>query len=178
MRTQAIRTWAWRLGTALVTGLLVLLPAGPALAHGDGDSEQSRVLVLDALTYLANKPAGYMDVATDKVADALAAPDKEGVDLSQVKAAQGAIENNDMMQARALLQASLTPMTGPVTGEDPGTTKMLDPLTGHTAWNAYQVTLAALSGASLLIGILLARHWRPTRRLRALRAQFQEGSHR
>lgn len=176
MRTEKIGRWARRLGTALVTGLIVLLPAGPALAHGDGDSEQSRVLVLDALSYLANRPANYMDMTTDKVADALAAPDKSGVDLAKVKAAQDALMNNDMMQTRTLLQQSLSPLTGPVAGEDPGTTTVLDPLAVHPTWTGYEVTLAALSGASLLIGILLARHWRPTKRLRALRTQIQEGS--
>ena len=176
MQTDRIGRWARRLGAALVAGLIVLLPAGPALAHGEGDSDQSRVLVLDALTYLVNKPANYMDMATDKVADALAATDTSGVDLTKVKAAEDALKNNDMMQTRSLLQASLSAEAGPVTGEDPGTTTVLDPLTVHPAWTGYEVTLAALSGASLLIGILLARHWRPAKRLRALRTEIQEGS--
>ena len=161
--------------TALLTGLLVLLPGAPALAHGGGDSEQSRVLVLDALTYMANRPAGYMDAVTDKVGDALEAPDTTGVNLAKVESARQALERNDMMQTRALLQASLAPMAGPVTGEDPGTTTMLDPLTVHTTWAGSEAVLAALSLGAALTGLVLARRWRPDVSLRALRTRSHEG---
>ena len=175
MPTTRSTTRLARACTALLIGLLVLLPAAPALAHGEGDSEQSRVLVLDALTYLANKPAGYMDEVTDKVGDALEAPDSTGVNLAKVQAAQQALKHNDMMQTRTLLQASLAPMAGPVTGEDPGTTAMLDPLTVHTTWAGSEAVLAALSLGAVLIGLILARRWRPDSSLRTLRTQSHEG---
>ena len=175
MPTTRSTTRLRRACTVLLAALVVLLPAAPALAHGEGDSEQSRVLVLDALTYLANKPAGYMDEVTDKVGDALEAPDTAGVNLAKVEAAQQALEHNDMMQTRALLQASLAPMAGPVTGEDPGTTTMLDPLTVHSTWAGSEPALAALSLAAVLIGLVLARRWRPDISLRALRTHSHEG---
>lgn len=162
---------------AAVTGLLLLLPAAPAFAHGGGDSDQSRVLVLDALSYLANKPSGYMDEATDKIGDALEAPDAAGVDLTTLKAAQQALKSNDMMRTRTLLQAALQPMSGAVTGEDPGTSSMPDPLTVHTGWAGSGVVSAALAaGVFVLAGLLLAWRWRPAVPLRALRAQATEWS--
>lgn len=160
--------------TAVLTGLLLLLPAAPARAHGEGDSDQSRVLVLDALTYLANKPTGYMDEVTDKVGDALEAPDTAGVNLTKVKAAQRALKRNDMMQVRSLLQASLAPMTGPVTGEDPGTTTMPDPLTVHTSWAGSATVLAGVSAAAVLAGLVLAWRWRPSLSVRQLRIRSHE----
>lgn len=174
MRTKRTSAPLRRACTAVLTGLLLLIPAAPALAHGGGDSDQSRVLVLDALTYLANKPTGYMDQVTDKVGDALEAPDTAGVNLTKVRAAQQALKSNDMMRTRTLLQASLAPLTAPVTGEDPGTTTMPDPLTVHTSWAGSGTVFAAGSAAALLIGLILARRWRPTMPLRALRAQSHE----
>jgi hypothetical protein len=161
--------------TALLTGLILLLPAAPALAHGGGDSNQSRVLVLDALSYLANQPAGYEDSVTDKVGDALDAPDTQGVDLDKVAAAQQALKAGDMDQVRTLLQASLLPLTAPVTGEDTGTTTMLDPLPGHTTGTASTAALAGLSVAALLLGLGLARRWRPVESLAQLRRRVIGG---
>lgn len=175
MRTDTRTAHLRRACTAVLTGLLLLLSAAPALAHGGGDSDQSRVLVLDALTYLANKPANYMDEVTDKVGDALEAPDTAGVNLTKVQAAERALKSNDMMRARSLLQASLNPMTGPVTGEDPGTTTMPDPLSVHTGWNHSGALIGALSAAAAVLGgLVLARRWRPSMPLRALRAQSPE----
>lgn len=156
----------------LVTGLLVLLSAAPASAHGDGEEAiPARTLVLTALTYLANQPPGFMEVATDKIGDALESEDTAGVDLAEVQAAQRAVERDDMMAARELLQASLAPLTGPVTGEDPGTTTLLAPMAGRTQSAWFGAVLAAVAGALILTGTALAWRWRPAMTLGALRVQ-------
>lgn len=169
-----ITTTARRTCTIALVGLFLLLPAAPAVAHGDGDSAQSRVLVLDALTYLANRPAGYMEEATDKIGDALEAPDQSGVDLADVEAAQQALMSNDMMRARSLLEHSLAPVTGPVTGVDPGTTRMPDPLSAPTTWDSATVLTALFAAVAVLTGLALALRWRPSASLGALRAQSHE----
>lgn len=159
-----------RAAAGMVTALLVFLTAAPASAHGGGEAAvPARTLVLTALTYLANQPPGYMDVAMDKVGDALESEDADGVDLAQVKAAQKALAGDDMMSARALLQASLRPVMGPVTGADTGTTTVLEPLPGATHWTAADAVVAALAAGGILVGTALAWWWRPPMNLRALR---------
>lgn len=156
---------------ALMAGAL-LLSASPAAAHGDGEADvPARTLVLTALTYLANQPPGFMDVAYDKVGDALESEEADGVDLAEVEAAQTAMERDDMMAARELLQASLAPLTGPVTGDGSGTTMLLDPMAGRTKWAWSGAVLAVVSAAAIITGAGLARRWRPTMTLRALRLQ-------
>jgi len=167
--------------TTLLTGVMLLLSSAPALAHGEGDSTHSRVLIIDALTYLANRPPEYLDLVKDKVHDALDAPDKAGVDLSAVAAAQMALMADhmsgmtDMTQVRTLLQGSLLPLSGPVTGEQTGTTTMLDPLVGHTAWNASTEVFTAAIAVAMLLGLVLSYLWRPTESFSQLRRRLIEG---
>lgn len=175
MGTKVIRAPSRMVLAALATGLLVLLPVAHALAHGD-EGEESRVLVIDALAYLANEPAGYEDHVADKVGDALEAPDTEGVDLTKLEAAQQALDAGDMAAVRRLLQDSVQPLTGPVTGEETGTTTMLDPLSGHTNWGGSGAVLASLSAVAVLTGLLLGYRWRRRESLRDLRAQITGGS--
>lgn len=195
--------------TVLLAGLLTSLPALPALAHGEEEGDPSRALVLQALAYLANQPDGYAEAVADKVADALEAPDKEGVDLAKVEAAKAALNGYGetsgdsglvsdeigethtedviasegemepldtavLLEIRTLLQESVEPLTGPVTGSETGTTTMLDPMSGKTNWDGTSVVFAVLSVAAVLGGLLLARRWRSESSLRAIRAQLTE----
>src|SRR5438094_357661 len=143
---------------AFVVGLwLAVLSAQPALAHGGNESDQASVLVLQAIGIIANKP-GAMDDITDKVDDALKAPKKEGVDLTQVQAAKDAVDKGDMDQARSLLEKSLqsgAPMQGAV-GEETGTTVVHNPLNprGHLAGGDW--VLLAISVLALAVGAWLA----------------------
>lgn len=158
--------------TALASGLVLLLSAAPASAHGDGEEAiPARALVLTALTYLANQPPDFMEGAADKMSDALESEDTQGVDLDRVAAAQTALERNDMMAARQLLQSSIEPLTSLATGDDAGTTVVLDPMAGHTDWKWSGVLLGALSVAAILVGTTLAWRLRPAMNLRALRAR-------
>lgn len=164
-----------RRGFAIAISVLALsAPAAPAFAHGEGDSAQSRVLVVDALSYLANRPSDYMDMAMDKIGDALEAPDRAGVDLAKVTAAQRAMDAGDMMRTRALLEASLKPLTRPVVGMDTGTVSMPDPMSGHTDWSSVAAVYAGLSALLMLIGLVLAVRWRPRESIKQLRTRLNE----
>jgi hypothetical protein len=69
---------------ALLVGVwLTMTAATPAMAHGGKDSDQASVLVLQAIGFIVNKSDDMEDIS-DKVDDALNAPDKEGVDMAQV----------------------------------------------------------------------------------------------
>lgn len=139
--------------------------------HG-GDSAEARVLVLNALAYLADRPAGFEEVVEDKIGDALEAPDTEGVDLEKVEAAHEEFEHGDLDATRTLLQDSLEPMMGPVVGNDPGTTIMLDPEKGQTDWGGGGAVIAGLSILLVVIGVVLAVATRPRDSIRALKSRL------
>jgi hypothetical protein len=131
------------------------------------------VLVLQAIGIIVNKP-GDMDEISDKVDDALEAPDQEGVDLAQVQVAKDALDNGNMDQARTLLQQSLqggAPMQS-AAGEDTGTTVVHDPLNprGHLAGGDW--VLLAISVLVTLLGGWLAVRFRPPLSVRVLRRQL------
>lgn len=91
---------------ALLVACIMLVQAAPAGAHGSGDSDESRVLVLQAIAYLVNDPGNH-EAILDKVKDAQAAKHKEGVDLSLVAQAQKTFEAGQVHQARSLLERSI-----------------------------------------------------------------------
>jgi hypothetical protein len=159
---------------ALLVGVwLTTLAAAPALAHGEGESDQASVLVLQAIGFIANKP-GDMDDISDKVDDALNAPDKEGVDLTQVQSAKDALDNNNMDQARTLLQQSLqsgAPMQG-AKGEETGTTTVHNSLNTRGRLAGADWVLLALSVLVVALGAWLAVRFRPPQSVRALRRQL------
>jgi hypothetical protein len=164
-----------RLASGLAAAALVLLPAAPALAHGEGDSAESRVLVIEALSYLANRPEGFEDMVSDKIGDALDAEDQEGVTISDVASAQEAFEAGDLTGARDLLQRSVQPLAGPVTGEETGTTVMLDPVDPSVDLTGLDGLLAALSGAAVAGGVVLAVRSRPRESIRDLNQTLTGG---
>jgi hypothetical protein len=196
LRTTRGREFLRQSSVAFVIGCFTLLPAVPAFAHGGGDSSQSTILVLDALSYLANQPPHYADLAMDKVKDALMAKDQSGVNLGPLALAKKALDAGQMMQARELLQNSLQHMMGQemgqgmgqvtaqgmgqvmaqVMGDEPGTTMMLDPLKGSTIGGGSHGLLVGGSGLAVLAGLVLAGRWRPTQSLRKLRSQLTSES--
>lgn len=165
-RHSAPARWIVALSMA---GLFVLGPAAPALAHGGEGDSPARDLVIAALSYLANKPADYLDMAADKTDDALKAKDQQGVDLAKVKDAMMALDDHDPAKARTLLQASVQPMDEPATGMEPGTTVMHDPMPGHTDWAGSGVVYAVVSGLAVLVGLVFAVRWRPAESVAQLR---------
>ncbi len=170
------RAAARRAATGVAACVLILLPAAPALAHDEGESTQSRVLALAALTYLANRPAGFEDVVKDKLHDAADASDTDGVDLTQVAAAQQAFDNGDLAATRTLLQKAVQPLTTPVTGEETGTTVMLDPAAGQVSLGGLDGVLAGLSVLAVIAGGVAAVRTRPTDSIQGLKAQLTGGA--
>jgi hypothetical protein len=156
----------------LVGVWLTMTAATPAMAHGEGESDQASVLVLQAIGFIVNKP-GDMDDISDKVEDALDAPEKEGVDMARVEAAQQALDSNDMDQARTLLQQSLKsgPME-PATGEETGTTVVHDGLSTQGRLSGGDWVLLVVSIAVAAVGVWLALRYRPSESVRALRRQL------
>lgn len=159
---------------ALLVGVwLATLAVAPALAHGDGDTDQASVLVLQAIGIITNKSTA-MDDIMDKVDDALTAPNKEGVDLAKVQAAKEALDKEDMDQARDLLQQSLqssTPVQG-AKGEETGTTVVHPGLSMQGRPRGGDWVLLAVSILVLALGLWLAVRFRPAQSVRVLRRQL------
>jgi hypothetical protein len=65
---------------AVAVAAMFVLWAGPAAAH-EGESDEARVLVLQAIALIVNTPDD-MHMIEERINDALEAPHKEGVDMS------------------------------------------------------------------------------------------------
>ena len=159
---------------ALAIAIAGLVAPPSAWGHGEGDSDQSLVLVRQAIAFLVNKPGDSADVE-DKINDALEAPDKAGVNLTVVKQAMDALDAGDMVKVRQLLQSSIgarpyAGTTDPVqigkvppalTGADTGTLAALDPLPGRGGLNGGDWVLLAISVVVGLVGVALSVRLRP-----------------
>lgn len=173
MRLRAVTRGA-KLASLLTAALFVLGPAAPSVAHG-GDSEEARLLVLQALAYLANEPDDYLHRVEEKIDEALEVRDTSGVEISKVETAREAFEAGSLAEVRNDLQAAVLPLTEPVTGEATGTTTMLDPYDGETDWAGAGGILAGLSAVVLLAGVALSYRWRPEQSLSQLRQSEGDG---
>lgn len=174
------------LGLIVVVSLAGLIVPSAAFAHGEGESDQSLVLVRQAIALMVNTPGDQMAIE-DKLNDCLEAPDKEGVNIATVRQAMsmmqtgggmgsdGMMTSGDMMQVRTLLEKSIgaRPIMGsedpvqigdvppPLTGEDTGTLVVLDPLPGrHDLTGVAWIALAA-AGLVVLAGVGLSLRLRP-----------------
>lgn len=161
---------------ALIVAVLLagLVSPTSASAHGGGDSDESLVLVRQAIAYLVNKP-GDMGHVEDKINDALEAPHTEGVNLVLVKQAMDALDGGDMMQVRQLLEKSIgaRPYVGsedpmqigkvppPLTGEDTGTLAALDPMPGRHRLTAGDWAAIVAAVLIALAGVALSFQLRP-----------------
>jgi hypothetical protein len=179
MRSPVSSEVASRRATRAVALIVAVLLAGlvapaSASAHGAGESDESLMLVRQAIAYLVNKP-GDMEHVEDKINDALEAPHKEGVNLVLVKQAKDALDAGDMAQVRQLLEKSIgaRPYTGsqdpvqigkvppPLTGEDTGTLAALDPMPGRHGLTAGDWGAIVAAVLIALIGIALSFRLRP-----------------
>lgn len=152
----------------------MLLAAGPAFAHGDGESDKAGDLVRQAIAHIVHDPNNTM-AAAEKIDDAKNAADKEGVDMDLVAQAGDALERGDFHQARTLLERSIgarphlsgdDPLpigqTRPLaTGAETGIDVVTDPLAPHRGltggdWAAF-AGLVALGA----LGVYLALRFRP-----------------
>ena len=118
------------LGFAL--GLLATAPT--ALAHGGDESQEGYLLVQQALGHLAHDTSHTgIDLAMEKVGDALAAEDHDGVAIPQVTQAKAALEAGQVESARSLLQDSIKVALSelpPAVGNETGT-KLIAPRTAR-----------------------------------------------
>src|SRR6266566_3152827 len=89
--------------------------APPASAHEGEEKVPARTQVAIADAILRTQPE-QMELAADRINDALEAEDHEGVDLDRVKQAKEALEAGDMQKTELLLEQALGACPGePVT---------------------------------------------------------------
>src|SRR6266496_3045352 len=94
------------LSSVVLAWLGVLALAVPALAHEGEEDVPARTQVQVADAILRTQPE-QMDLAADRVNDALEAEDHEGVDLDRVKQAKDAFEAGDTAKTELLLEQAL-----------------------------------------------------------------------
>ncbi|MBN0043066.1 hypothetical protein JS756_02840 [Streptomyces actuosus] len=158
--------------------LLPVATAGSAWAH-EGESDESAVLVEQAIALIAND--ADQDHVAERIDDALTAPHKEGVDLSEVRRAQGLLEQPGYSsavgrQVEGLLLDSLdgrlpsAPENGrPATGDETGTSVVLGefrPARGIS--DGGDAVLAGLGVVAICGGLWLSRRLRPPHTIREL----------
>lgn len=174
----------FRIGRTLRQGIVVVsiallgvfAVARPASAHGGDESQEGYLLVQQALGHLAHDttPTG-IDLALEKVDDALAAPDQDGVAVADVTRAKSALEQGSVAQARTLLEGSITAALselGPATGEDTATTVVPSELLGRTGLTGRDWLFLGGSLVLLLAGVALAFWFRPHDSVRELRQRL------
>lgn len=159
----------------VVLTVLLLVP-GVALADEDGESGSAADLVQQAVALIANgAEAGRV---SEKIGDALEAPDPAGVDLAKVEQAGSLVGDptgpGELAQVRVLLVSALPEPAHPVapmaSGVATGTAQVLDeyrPARGISGGG--DAVLLALAVASVGAGLYLARRWRPGQGFRELR---------
>jgi hypothetical protein len=173
-----------RLAAALVAAIALLGTIGlpqAASAHGDDETQEAYLLVQQALGHLAHDTgADGIELAMEKVDDALATEDQEGVNVAEVQEGMQALEAGHGQEARALLQDSIADALSslpPATGYDSGTTVVMSPLPGRTGLSAEDVLLLIGSLAVAGLGIVLAYRFRPRDSVRDLRDRLGADGH-
>jgi hypothetical protein len=173
---------------ATATAVLTVVPAAPADANGDDESDEARVLVLQAIALIVNSPDDEHEIE-ERLEHAHEATHQEGVDLDLVEEAAAALHDGDHERARELLQTSIG--AGPFVGEgmpepireahgepgqpafavgaETGTTVVLDEYSPSSALDGGSITLLALSVAGVALGALFAWLSRPPDTVRDLR---------
>lgn len=143
----------------------MLAVASPASAHGGDESKEGYLLVQQALGHLAHDTSmSGIDLAMEKVDDALAAEDQDGVAVAEVKQAKVALDAGRVGSARVLLQGSIKQALaelGPATGEQTGTTVVSPALAGRGDLTGRDWGFLAGSLVLVLVGIWLAVRFRP-----------------
>ena len=146
--------------------------APSAQAHDD-ESQEGYVLVQQALAHLAHDPGpDGIDAAMEKVDDALATEDQEGVDVAEVRQGMSALESGNADEARALLQDSIAEaLAGQqlATGYDTGTSLVPSELSGRGRLSGSDWLVMGLCVAVAGVGVWLSVRFRPNESMSALR---------
>lgn len=178
---------------AAVFSMVVHVP--PAVADEPAESDESRVLVQQAIALIVNVPDDPMAIG-ERIDDALEAEDTEGTDLAYVEKARAALSDGDLEQSRDLLETAIgagpyvdqgvPPAIGEISGEpgqpsfavgsESGTTVVLDELAPGADLDGGNGLLLALSGLVFVAGLLLAWRFRPEDTVRQLRRRARGAS--
>lgn len=154
----------------LVAAVSVLGFASPALAQDAESNSPALTLVQEAIAIIRSQPE-LTGEAAGKITDALASSDSRGVDLSQVRRAQSALEAGDLGETELLLeravgacpgQAVATPAgirTPPLSSPCPAPSH-LKTLDRKPVGGAARPILLGLAGLAVLGGLVLARRVR------------------
>jgi hypothetical protein len=171
------RRQVWK-SLLLVVALLFggLLSASPAWSHGNDETMEGYLLVQQALGHLAHTVGseGIMP-AMEKIDDALKAKDQEGVNIVELRQAKSLLEAGQIRQSQTLLQQSISQAISqfkPATGEQTGTTIVLNPLPGRSALTNTDRGFLIVSIFLLLLGLALAWLFRPPENIRELRQKL------
>ena len=158
-----------RVTTAVLALMFVLggvLFATPAWAHGTGETEEGYLLVQQALGHLAHDTTSTgIDLAMEKVDDALKTKDQDGVNIVEVTQAKAALEAGDVVQGRALLQHSISEAVSKLmaaTGEETGTKVVLSAQNGRGRFALAGWLTLVVSVLLVAVGAWVAWRFRPT----------------
>ena len=156
--------------------LVVFALAPPASADGEGETDVGYLLVQQALGHLAHDSSHEgMALAMEKVGDALATDNQDGVDVATLEDAKAALEAEQVDTARTLLQASIKDELDklpPATGEETGTTVIVPALDTRDGISGSDWSFIAVSLLALLTGVSLAFRFRPADTVRDLRRRM------
>ena len=163
-----------------VTGLLGAIAVPQAAhAHDEDETQEGYLLVQQALGHLAHdtSPEG-IDLAMEKVDDALSTEDREGVNVAELEDGMRALEGGQVARARVLLQGSIEEALAQLptaTGYETGTTVVVSAMPGRAGLTGQDVGLLVASIAVAGLGLLLAYRFRPHDSIRELRGQLKAG---
>lgn len=167
------------ISSALAAAATLALAPGAWAHGGDGETKEGYVLVQQALGYLAHDGASGVDAAMEKVDDALATTDQEGVDVALVQQAEDALKAGDVSSAQDALQRSIAAAVSslkPAMGEETGTSTVASDLPGRGPLTGLDWVLLAISALIAAIGAGLAVRLRPEDTIRALRARLGDSA--
>lgn len=178
----ATARWCRRVAVAVLAAVLVGVPVGSAWADEEGESDQARVLVQQALALLVN--GNTVESVREKLDDAVGAPIQEGVDMAVVERVRPSLDQpsavsgeSDRERIASQLQPALLPAVTVTmaTGADTGTTVVLPEL--KPARGVTDPGDAGLLGSAALaigVGVTLAYRWRPAVTVASLRRAERE----
>ncbi|HZJ04267.1 MAG TPA: hypothetical protein VFD59_02205 [Nocardioidaceae bacterium] len=118
---------------------------------------------------------GGIELAMEKVDDALSAEDQDGVAVARVEQARQALENGRVKQARALLQGSIEEalsMQAPAVGDQTGTKLVLPALPGRKDLTGRDWGFLTISLIVFVAGAGLAFRFRPSDTVGELRRRL------
>lgn len=166
---------AARLAAGAALALVALWTVTPsASAHGDEETTVGYVLVEQALGHLAHDTSSSgIELAMEKVQDALDTKDQEGMSVAEVEQAMRALESGDASTARRLLQDSIKTALARqprATGNETGTTKIVPELHGRTGFGGQDWLFLLVSIVAVVAGTWLAVVFRPHESVGVLRS--------